>query len=809
MRYFENFSESAQRAVLFASQIARELNHSYIGSEHLLIGILRENSGYGSVVLKRHGVEEDAFIDEVFKIIPAVSGKITSIPTYTPRAKKVFEAATSYVREYENVKVSTEVLLYALLFEGKGVAIKALENMGVDLVALEEEIEDSISYEKEESEGQESTSLLKKFTINLNQKAMDEKIDPIIGRDKEIERIIQVLSRRTKNNPVLIGEPGVGKTAIVEGLAKEIVAGNANEIIADKVIRTVDLSAMIAGSKYRGDFEERLKGLINEALEDENTILFIDEIHTIIGAGAAEGAMDASNILKPMLTKGSLQIIGATTIDEYRKKIEKDTAFERRLMPIMVKEPSEEESITIIDGIRDKYEAHHRVKISDEAVKAAVELSSRYIADRFLPDKAIDIIDEASSKIRIKALKTKKTKSKLQIKLDRVIEKKEVAVLNQDFEKAAKYRDEQRELEEKIKKEKQSGANLPQVTDKLISEIVSDWSGVPVTRLAEKDKEILINLEKNLKKKVIGQDKAVEVLAQAVKRARIGLKDENKPIGSFIFVGPTGVGKTYLAKCLAEILFASDGNLIRIDMSEYMEKHSVSKLIGPPPGYVGYEDAAQLTDQVRSKPYSVVLFDEIEKAHPDVFNTLLQILDEGRLTDSKGRTVDFKNTIIIMTSNAGANLLNKGGSLGFSDKPSVLLKEEKNTKATQEALKTIFKPEFLNRIDEIVNFKSLGEKEVGNIVKLMLEKVTERLKKMGINAKFNPSMIKHISKKGFSKEYGARPLERTIRTEVEDKLADLYLQGKINAGESISISFRDKLEIKNKVKKDEKIHAQV
>lgn len=805
MRFFDRFSESGQRAVIYAQQYARQFRHPYIGSEHMLLGILKEKAGYGSVILKRHGVTEKKVIDELLKIIPLGNNVVIGISPYTPKVKQMLESSVNIIDEMGDESVSTEHLLYAMLADDRGVGIRILENMGIDPNEILDELNDVVGEDREDLEDleDENQSLLDKYTVNLNQKAAEDKIDPVVGRDKEIDRIIQVLSRRTKNNPVLIGEPGVGKTAIAEGLAYKIVKGEANEIVKDKIIRTADVAGMIAGAKYRGDFEDRLKGVVTEAQKAGNVILFIDEIHTIIGAGAAEGAMDASNILKPLLTKGSLQIIGATTIDEYRKKIEKDTAFERRLMPIMVEEPTVEESIEILEGIKDKYEEHHNVSIPTESVKAAVELSNRYISDRFLPDKAIDLIDEASSKVRMARAGVEEKESEEAKELKEVIEKKELSVLDQDFEEAARLRDRQRELEAEIVKEEKD-SKAPVVSTELISEIVSTWSGVPVTKMNKEETEKLVNLESDLNKKVIGQGKGVAVLSQAIKRAKIGLKDENKPIGSFIFVGPTGVGKTYLAKSLAENLFGSENNLIRIDMSEYMEKHTVSKLIGSPPGYVGYDEGGQLTDQVRSKPYSVILFDEIEKAHPDVFNTLLQILDDGRLTDSKGRTVDFKNTIIIMTSNAGATRLNKGGSLGFSLEKETELQKEKNEKEINQALKDMFRPEFLNRVDEIVVFNPLGEEEVNEIVKLMLKDLQQRLMKIGIDARFTPSVVKMIASKGFSKEYGARPLERAIRTEIEDKIAEMFLNGEIKKGEKISISYRKKLTINKKEKSNEK-----
>ncbi|MFQ8697798.1 MAG: ATP-dependent Clp protease ATP-binding subunit, partial [Peptoniphilus harei] len=668
MSMFGRFSEKSQKAILFAQQEAREQRHSYIGSEHILLGILREGTDVGAHILSKLGIDYKKAKETTMDIVSQGQGPVVSSIAYTPRTKRIFELAFEVSRELGENTVSTDHLLLGILREGQGVAILVLKRLGIDVMSLENDIVNNMEDYEDYEEGSEGSSeALEKYTTNLNKKAEEGKIDPVIGREKEIKRVIQVLSRRTKNNPVLIGEPGVGKTAIAEGLAAEIVAGNVPEIMKDKIILTLDISQLIAGAKYRGDFEERLKNVTNEASKNKNIILFIDEMHVIIGAGSAEGSLDASNILKPMLTKSVLQIIGATTITEYRQKVEKDSAFERRLMPIMVDEPSVEDSIKIIEGLKNIYEDHHHVIIPDESIEAAVKYSDRYLNDRFLPDKAIDLIDEASSKLKIESYRVPEFEEKYKLDLEDIEEKKNQAVKDQDYELAANLRDEQKRVEEELEekraafKEKEA---KKEVSPELIADIVSDWSKVPVTEMTEEETEKLRDLDIKLKEDVKGQDQAVKALAKAIKRSRIGLKDPNKPIGSFIFVGPTGVGKTYLAKSLAKNLFGKEENMIRFDMSEYMEKFTVSRLVGSPPGYVGYDEGGELTEAVRTNPYSVILLDEIEKAHPDIFNILLQILDEGRLTDSKGRTVNFKDTVIIMTSNAGANLLAKNSVLG-------------------------------------------------------------------------------------------------------------------------------------------------
>ena len=817
MSMFGRFSEKAQKAILFAQAEARDERHSYIGSEHILLGIIKEGTDAGAQILDKLGIDYQKAKKATLDIVATGQGPTVASVSYTPRTKRIFELSFDVAKELGNRYVGTEHLLLGILREGQGVAILVLKRLGIDIINLENDILNNLDEYEEENEENPSQESLNKFTIDLSKKAQEGKIDPIIGREKEIKRVIQVLSRRTKNNPVLIGEPGVGKTAIAEGLALKIFKGDVPQIMADKKIMTLDVSALIAGSKYRGDFEERLKNVVKEAENNKNIILFIDEMHVIIGAGAAEGAMDASNILKPMLTRGVIQIIGATTISEYRKHIEKDPAFERRLMPITVEEPNVEDSIKILMGIKDKYEDHHNVTIGEDAVSAAVKLSDRYLNDRFLPDKAIDLIDEAASKLKIESYKTPDFEKKYKEELKKVEDDKNMAVRNQDFELAASLRDKEKVIEREYKKaleDFKKEESKKRVEVDLIASIVSEWSKVPVTNLTEKETERLKTLDEDLKKKVKGQDQAIDVLARAVKRARIGLKTPNKPIGSFIFVGPTGVGKTFLTKTLAEELFGSPENMIRIDMSEYMEKYTVSRLVGSPPGYVGYDEGGQLTEAVRTKPYSVILFDEIEKAHPDVFNILLQILDEGRLTDAQGRTVNFKDTVIVMTSNVGANSLVKNNTLGFS-----LNKEEEKKNEYQKMkdiisreLKNTFRPEFLNRIDETVVFKELSKKEIKNIVGLQLEDLNLRLETMGIKATFTDKLINHIVEKGYDKKYGARPLQRTIRNLLEDEIADRYLDGKIKEGSLINIDFKNKLIIENveeledlkKDKKDEK-----
>ena len=815
MAIFDNFSEPAKRAMLLAQREARISGQSYIGSEHLLLGIIKETTGAGSSILYQVGISYDLAKQELDSIVSVnSSGENLGPLNYTPRTRRIIDLSYEAARVTNSKLVGTEHLLLAILKEGQGIAVMILKNLGIDIESLEASILRALnpSQKQDRRNKPEENSQLDEWTIDLNKRAREGKIDPIIGRSEEIERIIQVLLRRKKNNPVLIGDPGVGKTAIVEGLAARIVEGDVPEVIKDKRILTLDVSSLIAGAKYRGDFEERLKTVIEEATKDESIILFIDEMHVIMGAGGAEGAMDASNILKPTLARGDIRIIGATTTKEYRKHIEKDPAFERRLVAINVKEPTEEESVEIIKGLRPAYESHHMVTISDEIIKTAVRLSSRYINDRYLPDKAIDLIDESASKVRIKNTKTPRFVKDFEEKLIDLEKEKARAINTQDYELAARLRDEEASIRESFelkKEEYKNNREKPEVPVEIIEEIVSSWSGVPVTKLTREENTKLRELDTNLKKSVKGQDEAIMTLSKAIKRARVGLKDKNRPIGSFIFVGPTGVGKTYLSKKLAEEVFGNESNMVRIDMSEYMEKHSVSRLVGSPPGYVGHEEGGQLTEIVGTNPYSVILFDEIEKAHPDVFNILLQILDDGILTDSQGRTVSFKDTIIIMTSNAGATLLKNKSSLGFgtSAKTKEENEYEKMKNIINEELKKTFRPEFLNRVDDIVVFKELGKAEIKDIVRIMLDELRERVKDLELELKFTEDVVDYISKVGFDKEYGAR----AIRTNIEDVLADKFVNGEIERGDSVTVYKNGESLVirRNKVKNREVENVQV
>ena len=772
------------------------MKHDYIGTEHILLAFMKLNSRDTEIL-----VNAGADYENLKKVVVNSIGYGSSnrIPeNLTPRVKRLMEQSREIARSLGNNFIGTEHILMGLLEDDDSFSSYMLNITGVNKEKVKNELKEYFSSTRQNVNQQSSTnkddSAINKYAKDLNELARLGKVDPVIGREKEIERIIQVLLRRTKNNPILIGEPGVGKTAIAEGLSQRIVEGNVPEIIKDKVIVSLDLAGMIAGTKYRGDFEERIKAVIDELIQKENVVLFIDEFHTIIGAGGAEGAMDAANILKPILARGELQIIGATTIDEYRKHIEKDAALERRLQPIVVEEPSVEDTIEILKGLRDKYEAHHKVVINDEAIVAAVELSNRYLTDRFLPDKAIDLIDEAASKIRIKFFVSPPDLKELETKLEKLQTNKEQAVAMQDFEKAAEVRDRIKGVKEELKNTQESWKMKKRTHEMVvgfdeIANIVSDWSNVPVTSMTKEESQKYLNLDKSLKKVVIGQDQAIDSVSHAIKRARVGLKDPNKPIGSFIFVGPTGVGKTYLAKSLAKALFGEEEAMIRIDMSEYMEKHSVSRLIGSPPGYVGYDEGGQLTEAVRRKPYSVVLFDEIEKAHPDVFNALLQVLDDGRMTDSKGRVVNFKNTILIMTSNVGANSLERKNTMGFATAEDVEQEEyDRNKEIITDELKRTFRPEFLNRVDDIVVFSNLTEKDIKKVAKIMLDEMVERLAKLEIRVSYDTKLVNLVSKEGFDKVYGARPLERVIRTKIEDQLAESILSGKVKREDSILIS---------------------
>ena len=803
MSMFGRFTEKAQKAILLAQEEAKGFKHNYVGTEHLLLGLVKEGEGIAAKAIKNMGVELDKIRSTVISAV-GEGNKGEEILGFTPRTKRVFELSFDEARNLGHNYIGTEHLLLGLIKEGEGVAAVVLKRLGIDLNKAREEIVGMLSGNSKSNttnnkgsfnQKSNKTPTLDKYGRDLTKLAQDGKIDPVIGRDREIERVIQVLSRRTKNNPCLIGEPGVGKTAIAEGLAQKISNGIIPEILDGKRVVTLDLSAMVAGAKYRGEFEDRLKKVMEELRNSQDVILFIDELHTIIGAGAAEGAMDASNILKPSLSRGELQLIGATTLDEYRKHIEKDAALERRFQPITVDEPSVKDTIKILEGLRDKYEAHHRVKITDDALKAAAELSKRYITDRFLPDKAIDLIDEAASRLRLESITAPPDLKDLENKLEEISQEKEEAISTQNFEKAAKLRDEEKNIKDELESKKDEWNHNKQTKStevgyEEIAHIVSTWTKIPVKKMTLEESERLLNLEELLHKRVIGQEEAVNSISNAVRRARVGLKDPNKPIGSFIFVGPTGVGKTYLTKALAESLFGDDDAVIRIDMSEYMEKHSVSKLVGSPPGYVGFDEGGQLTEKVRRRPYSVVLFDEIEKAHPEVFNILLQLLDDGRLTDSKGRVVDFKNTVVIMTSNVGASTIKKQKTLGFAAHNDVEKAEyEKMKENINDELRRTFRPEFLNRIDEVIVFHPLNEEHIKKIVDLMINKLEKRLEKLNINIKVTEKAKEYIGKEGYDEAFGARPLERAIRKLVEDSLSEEMLRGNISKNDNIVIDY--------------------
>lgn len=810
MYQFKGFTEKANKALNLAIESAEEMRHNYVGTEHILYGLVKEGSGVAATALNECGVTEDALREKLESINGTMSLVELTPDDFTPRTKRVLRAAVIISSKTGYTYVGTEHLLLAILSESDSYAVAFLEELGVSVERLAQAVSKGMQGGAEEGFGgfenesapngsQKGGSALDKFGRDLTQAAKNGEIDPVIGREKEIQRVIQILSRRTKNNPVLIGEPGVGKTAVAEGLALEIAKGNVPEILKDKRVVSLDLTGMVAGAKYRGDFEERIKAAIDEVKKSKNTILFIDELHTIVGAGAAEGSVDAANILKPSLARGDFQVIGATTLNEYRKYIEKDAALERRFQPIKVGEPTPEQAVQILKGLRDSYEAHHKVKITDEAINAAVTLSSRYIADRYLPDKAIDLIDEGASKVRLASLTSPDNVKELEDEIADYEKEKASAINEQDFERAARLRDEQKELQTKLddakkKWQEQQKGNSGEVTAEDIAKIVSEWTGIPVVQLTKEESERLLNMENVLHERVIGQSEAVTAIAKAIRRGRVGLKDPKRPVGSFIFLGPTGVGKTELCKALAEAMFGDENAMLRLDMSEYMEKHTVSKLIGSPPGYVGFEEGGQLTEKVRRKPYSVVLFDEIEKAHPDVFNMLLQILEDGRLTDSQGRTVDFKNTIIIMTSNVGARLITeKQSSLGFnSENENAEESEKKDIKelVTGE-LRKVFRPEFLNRVDDIIVFNKLNKDEIKQIAVKMLKTLENRLDKMNIKISFTDNAISEIADKGFDENYGARPLRRAIQNEIEDPLSEQMLEGKVKDGAVVTCDFAD------------------
>lgn len=784
----------------FSQQSAVELGHNYVGTEHILLGLVKEGSGVAARVLQAQGITEEKILKEIEELIGKGETVGETPVGFTPRTKRVLELAFKEARRMGQGYIGTEHLLLGIMKEGESVAVRILMDLGVEPQKLLSELVKVLNEDAPGSTGApkkggggSNTPTLNQFGRDLTDMARDGKIDPVIGRDTEIERIIQILSRRTKNNPCLIGEPGVGKTAIAEGLAQKIVEGNIPEILNDKRVVTLDVSSMVAGAKYRGEFEERLKKAMEEIRKAGNVILFIDELHTIVGAGAAEGAIDASNILKPSLARGEIQVIGATTLNEYRKHIEKDAALERRFQPITVGEPTKEEAVEILKGVRDKYEAHHRVKITDGALEAAVKLSDRYITDRFLPDKAIDLVDEAASRVRLKTFTAPPDVKNMEEKVERLSKEKEDAIRHQEFEKAAKIRDEEQKLKnelDKIRNEwhQKNQTKTDTVTEDEIEDIVASWTGIPVKKLAEEETERLLKLEETLHNRVIGQDEAVKSIAKAIRRGRVGLKDPKRPVGSFIFLGPTGVGKTELCKALAEAMFGDEKAMIRVDMSEFMEKHSVSKLVGSPPGYVGYDEGGQLTEKVRRKQYSVLLFDEIEKAHPDIFNILLQILEDGRLTDSQGRVVDFRNTIIIMTSNVGARTITEPKRLGFSVGNDESAKNyEDMKKNVMGELKKTFRPEFLNRIDDIIVFHPLTEDNIKEIVKLMLGVLIKRLEQNEVTLEVSEEAMTYIAKKGFDPIFGARPLRRAIQSMIEDMLAEEMLEGKIKAGDRVRV----------------------
>lgn len=806
MNIDNRFTERATRAIELARKTAISLGQEYIGSEHLLLGLLEVGDGKAAEALAAAGVTGE----KVVQVIGASRGRGAQLADdaraeLTPRAKRSLEFAVMAASRMKTSYVGTEHILLGLLAEGDNVAARILASLGVDLRALYGSLVSGEAGQEPQMHGQEyggggagktSTKTIEKFGRDLTRMAKEGKLDPVIGRDAEIERVIQILSRRQKNNPALIGEPGVGKTAVAEGLALKIVSGDVAEPLMDKRVITMDLSSMVAGSKYRGEFEERIKTAIEEVIKAKNIILFIDEMHTIIGAGGAEGAIDAANILKPALSRGELQVIGATTLDEYRRHIEKDAALERRFQPITVNEPSPENTVLILKGLRDKYEAHHKIKISDEAIEEAVKLSVRYISDRFLPDKAIDLIDESASRLRISSLTAPPAVKELTDRLEAVLKEKEEAVGEQNYEKAARLRDEEKTLNEKLAAEKNRVAEK-RVRDDLvltgadIAGLVAGITGIPLKTISGDESERLLKLEDSLHERLVGQNEAVTAVSKAIRRGRVGLKDPKRPIGSFIFLGPTGVGKTELAKALAEALFGDEGAMIRVDMSELMEKHAVSKLIGSPPGYVGYDEGGQLTEKIRRKPYSVVLFDEIEKAHPDVMNLLLQILDDGILTDSQGRKIDFKNTVIIMTSNAGASRLSEHRPLGFVSQSARGLSDEEIKSDVMGEMKRLFKPEFLNRVDDIIVFKPLTEEEISTIAEKLLKTVRTRVSALGINLIWKDEVTKLLAKTGFDPLYGARPLKRVIQSTVEDLISESVLSGRIARGLEVTLEVRD------------------
>jgi len=803
------FTKKAEKAVQIAEKTAVDLGHNYVGTEHILYGLAKEQTGIASKVLENQNITAEAILEKIEELVGVGENKHTGTMGLTPRTKRVIENAFREAKRLNSEFIGTEHLLIGIMREGDSVAVRIMLELNLDPQKLYNEIIKVINdYETSDSNtgdvaksnknSYNATPTLNQFGSDLSKLAREGKLDPVIGRKNEIERIIQILSRRTKNNPCLIGEPGVGKTAVIEGLAEKIVSGDVPENLKNKRVVTLDISGMVAGAKYRGDFEERIKKALKEVKKAGDIIIFIDEIHTIVGAGAAEGAIDAANILKPLLARGEIQLIGATTLNEYRKYIEKDSALERRFQPVTVNEPSEEDAILILKGLRDKYEAHHNVKITDEAIIEATKLSIRYINDRFLPDKAIDIIDEAASKAKLKTFTEPTIIKTLEENIQKITAEKDEAVISQNFEKAAELRDVEKKEKEKLEKEKQkwkdkTSKDVRQISGEDIAEVIANWTGIPTKKISQDENEKLKNLENALHERVIGQNEAVKAVAKAIKRSRVGLQDPNRPIGSFMFLGPTGVGKTELSKALAESLFGDENSMIRIDMSEYMEAHSTSKMIGSPPGYVGFDEAGGLTEKVRRKPYSVILFDEVEKAHPDVLNMLLQILDDGRLTDSHGRVVNFKNTVIIMTSNIGARLITDKKTLGFTSTENN--QEEKEYERTKKEvmaeLKKQFRPEFINRIDEIIVFHKLVPEEIKQIAEIMLKQITKRLKDQNIDITIDEKAKDLIVKKGTDATYGARPLRRAIQTMIEDKIAEEIIDGNIKNGDKAIITERE------------------
>ncbi|MCH5300010.1 MAG: ATP-dependent Clp protease ATP-binding subunit [Ruminococcus sp.] len=808
MYQFKGFTQKANEAINLALKNAGEMGHTYVGTEHLLLGLIEEGTGVAATVLEENGLDKEDYKNKIESSTGVGSKTVLTPEDLTPRTKRAMQMATVISSRMGNNYVGTEHLLLAIISESDSYAVRFLNELAINIQSVADSIQNNMQqtgeggdfsgFENGKVGKNSNTKTLEKFGRDLTKSAKSGEIDPVIGRNKEIERVIQILSRRTKNNPVLIGEPGVGKTAVAEGLALKIAKDEVPELLKDKRIFALDLTGMIAGAKYRGDFEERIKAVMDEVKNSNDIILFIDELHTIVGAGQAEGSADAANILKPALARGDFQVIGATTIEEYRKHIEKDAALERRFQPVTVGEPTQEEAVEILKGLRDRYEAHHKVKITDEAIESAVTLSSRYIADRYLPDKAIDLIDEASSKVRLKSLTYPPELKSIEDNIKNIEKEKASAVNEQDFERAAKLRDEEKEQSSKLEElkkqwQEKSSISSGEVTGEDIAKIVSDWTGVPVVQLTQEESQRLLNMEEIIHNRVVGQEEAVKAVSKAIRRGRVGLKDPKRPVGSFIFLGPTGVGKTELCKALAQAMFGDENAMLRLDMSEYMEKHTVSKLIGSPPGYVGFDEGGQLTEMVRRKPYSVILFDEIEKAHPDVFNMLLQILDDGRLTDSQGRTVDFKNTVIIMTSNVGARQIaeKSGETLGFvtADKKEKSQEEIKNSVMSE--LKKLFRPEFLNRVDDIIVFNKLSQEEIKEIAVKMLDNLKQRVLNMDIELSFTDAAVSAIADEGFDDTYGARPLRRAIQNKIEDTLSEKMLEGTISETNKVICDYKD------------------